>query len=188
MASARGCSAYFTPARRPRQSCASPTSTTPSGSLRRPRLQELPAPAGPTVFVHGDLWQGNSMWSGEEFVDVVDRDQAGAGHPGVDLGWLRFDAAILYGANGPAEILDGWRDARGREPQAVAYRDAVAALGSCGYGGPAGCVPPSGPHRLARRDAEPASRRLSASGAREAGWALASQGSTCCFPSRAGEI
>ena len=92
------------------------------------RLQELPAPAGPTVFVHGDLWQGNSMWSGEEFVGVVDWDQAGAGHPGVDLGWLRFDAAILYGADAPAEILDGWRDASGREPDAVAYWDGVAAL------------------------------------------------------------
>ena len=80
------------------------------------------------MFVHGDLWQGNSMWSGEEFVGVVDWDQAGAGHPGVDLGWLRFDAAILYGADAPAKILDGWRDASGREPDAVAYWDGVAAL------------------------------------------------------------
>ena len=94
------------------------------------RLQELPVPAGPTVFVHGDLWQGNTMWTGETLVGIVDWDQAGAGHPGVDLGWLRLDAAILFGPSAAAEILDGWRRATGYEPDAVAYWDVVAALNS----------------------------------------------------------
>jgi aminoglycoside phosphotransferase (APT) family kinase protein len=69
------------------------------------RLQELPAPAGLTVFVHGDLWQGNCMWSGEEFVGVVDWEQAGAGHPGVDLGWLR---STLPSCTAPTHRLRSW--------------------------------------------------------------------------------
>jgi aminoglycoside phosphotransferase (APT) family kinase protein len=92
------------------------------------RLGALPAPAGPTVLVHGDLWQGNALWAGGALVGLVDWDQAGAGHPGVDLGWQRYDAALLFGPAAAAEVLAGWREAAGRDPEAVAYWDVVAAL------------------------------------------------------------
>jgi aminoglycoside phosphotransferase (APT) family kinase protein len=92
------------------------------------RLHELPMPQGPTVFVHGDLWQGNTLWAEERCVGMIDWDAAGAGQPGIDLGTLRCDAAIMFGPPAAAEILEGWRRATGRQADAVAYWDLVAVL------------------------------------------------------------
>jgi len=107
----------------------------PTGSLAlleaaAGRLQQLSPPAGPTVFVHGDFWQGNTVWTGDRLVGIVDWEEAGTGHPGVDLGWLRLDATLLFGPAAAAEIVDGWRRATGYEPDALAYWDVVAALNS----------------------------------------------------------
>jgi aminoglycoside phosphotransferase (APT) family kinase protein len=92
------------------------------------RVGEVPVPAGVPVFVHGDLWQGNTLWRGEALVGMVDWDAAGVGHPGIDLGTLRLDAAILFGLPAAAAILDGWRQATGQAAEAIAYWDVVAAL------------------------------------------------------------
>src|SRR5439155_6119019 len=92
------------------------------------RIRSLPAPAGPTVFVHGDLWEGNTMWSGDDLVAIIDWEAAGAGDPGVDLGCLRWDAALLFGGSSGDEILDGWESGSGRPARDVAYWDVVAAL------------------------------------------------------------
>ncbi|MCU1687340.1 MAG: aminoglycoside phosphotransferase [Amycolatopsis sp.] len=92
------------------------------------RLNGLPVPLGPTVFVHGDLWQGNALWVGDTCTGLIDWEYAGVGHPGIDLGNLRCDAAML---NGPVEaelVLDGWEQAAGRPAEDVAYWDVVAAL------------------------------------------------------------
>jgi aminoglycoside phosphotransferase (APT) family kinase protein len=78
--------------------------------------------------VHGDLWQGNTLWTGESCVGMVDWDAAGVGHPGIDLGTLRLDAAIMFGLPAAAVVLEGWRQAAGQEPDAMAYWDLVAAL------------------------------------------------------------
>jgi aminoglycoside phosphotransferase (APT) family kinase protein len=85
-------------------------------------------PEGPSVFVHGDLWQANVMWDGDTCVGVIDWETAGSGHPGVDLGCLRWDAAIQFGAWAPDHISAGWAEAAGRELEEQAYWDAVAAL------------------------------------------------------------
>jgi hypothetical protein len=57
--------------------------------------------------------QGNTLWTGEACMGMVDWDAAGVGHPGIDLGSLRCDAAIMFGLPAAAEILDGWRQASG---------------------------------------------------------------------------
>ena len=83
----------------------------------------------PTVFVHGDLWQGNTLWDGDRCTGVIDWETAGAGHPGVDLGCLRWDAALKYGDAADVDaITDGWEEVMGAEATDVAYSDAVAAL------------------------------------------------------------
>jgi aminoglycoside phosphotransferase (APT) family kinase protein len=92
------------------------------------RVNQVPMPQGMTVLVHGDLWQGNTLWSGERWVGVVDWDAAGVGHPGIDLGTLRLDAAILFGLPAADEVLEGWRRATGQAADAMAYWDLVAAL------------------------------------------------------------
>lgn len=91
-------------------------------------VRSVPMPAGESVFVHGDLWQGNTMWAGDDLVGVIDWDCAGVGHPGIDLGSLRCDAAIQFGVPAAAEVLAGWEQASGRAADSVAYWDVVAAL------------------------------------------------------------
>ena len=90
--------------------------------------QSLPEPADAMVFVHGDLWQGNLMWSGDDFAGIIDWEAAGAGSGGVDLGSLRLDAALLYGTERVGDVLAGWEEASGRAADNVAYWDLVAAL------------------------------------------------------------
>ncbi len=97
-------------------------------------------PGSATVLVHGDLWQGNTLWSGSVCTGVIDWDCAGAGTPGIDLDTLRLDAALSYGPGAAGQILDGWRQATGREPEHVAYWDVVAALTT--VGDMAECMPP----------------------------------------------
>src|SRR5207245_10190033 len=85
-------------------------------SPRRPLLEEAEArvrehraPSGrASVFVHGDLWQGNALWRGDELAGLVDWDCAGAGAPGVDLGSLRCDAAVCFGLAAAGDVLAGW--------------------------------------------------------------------------------
>jgi aminoglycoside phosphotransferase (APT) family kinase protein len=92
------------------------------------RVRAIPQPRGPTVFVHGDFWQGNTMWNGDRCVGLIDWEAAGAGHYGVDLGCLRWDAAILFGSWASDEISVGWTEASDCEAASVAYWDVVSAL------------------------------------------------------------
>lgn len=92
------------------------------------QVQATVRPSEPTVFVHGDLWQGNTMWEGDRCVGIVDWETAGAGHPGVDLGSLRWDAAVLFGEWAPDHIATGWTESTGREPDSQSYWDVVTAL------------------------------------------------------------
>jgi aminoglycoside phosphotransferase (APT) family kinase protein len=104
------------------------TGSSPLLEAAEKRVNQVPMPQGVTVLVHGDLWQGNTVWTGEACVGMVDWDAAGVGHPGVDLGTLRLDAAIVFGLPAAAEVLEGWRHGTGQEAHAVAYWDLVAAL------------------------------------------------------------
>src|SRR5215218_6406114 len=91
------------------------------------RVAALPSPDA-AVFVHGDLWQGNALWSGDTLAALVDWDCAGTGAPGVDLGSLRCDAAICFGVEAADDLRDGWEEAAGRPAADLAYWDVVAAL------------------------------------------------------------
>ncbi|KAJ6445243.1 aspartate aminotransferase [Purpureocillium lavendulum] len=80
------------------------------------------------AFVHGDLWQGNMLWEGTDVTAILDWDASGLGSPGIDLGSVRFDAALFYGLPAIMEVLDGWEHESGRLAPDVAYWDVVAAL------------------------------------------------------------
>ncbi|MEV6285370.1 aminoglycoside phosphotransferase family protein [Kribbella sp. NPDC051770] len=85
-------------------------------------------PAGDHVFLHGDVWPGNLVWSGDEVAALIDWKTAGVGARGVDLGELRKQVAISFGAAAPAVVLDGYETATGCRAPDVEYWDAVAAL------------------------------------------------------------
>jgi aminoglycoside phosphotransferase (APT) family kinase protein len=104
------------------------TGSSPLLETAEQRVEQVPMPRGVTGLVHGDLWQGNTLWTGETFVGMVDWDAAGVGHPGIDLGTLRLDAAVMFGQPAAAEVLEGWRRATSRSADAMAYWDLVAAL------------------------------------------------------------
>lgn len=91
-------------------------------------LAATPPPAGPRVLVHGDLWHGNTLWDGDRLTGLVDWDCAGVGHPGVDVGSLRCDAALFTDrADAADEVLAGYQAVAGPAPD-VARFDVVAAL------------------------------------------------------------
>jgi aminoglycoside phosphotransferase (APT) family kinase protein len=91
------------------------------------RVAQAPPPQA-DVLVHGDLWQGNALWAGDTLAGLVDWDCAGSGSPGVDLGSLRCDAAICFGAEAAEDVRGGWEETAGRPAPDVAYWDVVAAL------------------------------------------------------------
>ncbi|MFC7624728.1 phosphotransferase family protein [Microlunatus sp. GCM10028923] len=93
-------------------------------------LDRLPVPAGEPVLVHGDLWQGNTMWDGDRLTALIDWDSAGVGHPGIDLGCVRHDAVLFFGAEAAGPVLAGWEQATGTrpDPATVAYWDVRVAL------------------------------------------------------------
>ena len=84
-------------------------------------------PESPDCFVHGDMWQGNSMWVGDELVAVIDWDCAGVGPVGIDLGSLRLDAAMCFGIEAAQDVLDGWQAVAGAAPD-LSYWDVAAVL------------------------------------------------------------
>jgi aminoglycoside phosphotransferase (APT) family kinase protein len=104
------------------------TGSSPLLEAAAERVSQVLMPQAETVFVHGDLWQGNTLWSGETCVGIIDWDAAGVGHPGIDLGTLRLDAAIMFGLPAAVEILEGWQQATGQAADAMAYWDLVASL------------------------------------------------------------
>ena len=77
--------------------------------------------------VHGDMWQGNSMWVGDDLTAIIDWDGAGRGPAGIDLGSLRLDAAMCFGFGAARDVLAGWQEVRGREFN-LPYWDLVACL------------------------------------------------------------
>lgn len=80
------------------------------------------------MLVHGDLWHGNTLWDGERLTGLVDWDCAGIGHPGVDVGSLRCDAALFTGRPDAADdVLAGYQAVAGPLPD-VARFDVEAAL------------------------------------------------------------
>ncbi|GLZ43138.1 phosphotransferase [Actinokineospora sp. NBRC 105648] len=86
-----------------------------------------PAPARP-VLVHGDLWQGNTVWDGDTCLGIVDWEYAGVGPHGVDLGSLRCDVATSVGVEAVDEVLAGWEAEAGGPAAEVAYWDVMAGL------------------------------------------------------------
>jgi aminoglycoside phosphotransferase (APT) family kinase protein len=89
-----------------------------------------PPPHGGNVLVHGDCWQGNTVWSDDRFMGFVDWDAAGFGQPGLDLGSIRFDVALYFGLDGLDAVTEGWRQAGGPPIDQLAYWDVLAALSS----------------------------------------------------------
>jgi aminoglycoside phosphotransferase (APT) family kinase protein len=93
-------------------------------------VNSRPATDGPNILVHGDCWQGNTLWSRDAFTGFVDWDAAGIGQPGLDLGSIRFDVSLYDGLDGLDRISEGWADGGGQAIEDLPYWDLVAASAS----------------------------------------------------------
>ena len=82
----------------------------------------------PFGFVHGDFWQGNTLWDGDRYTGAVDWDFAGFGPAGIDLGSLRADVVVLHGGEAGDEVLAGWEATAGRPAPNLAWWDLVAGV------------------------------------------------------------
>jgi len=102
--------------------------TTPLLQLADEVVRHTRRPRGEPVFLHCDAWPGNLLWIGDRCVGLIDWKEAGVGHPGIDVAYLRFSAAMNRGPDGPALVSEGWEDEMGREATDLAYWDALAAL------------------------------------------------------------
>jgi aminoglycoside phosphotransferase (APT) family kinase protein len=91
-------------------------------------LRRIPLPEHGPVLVHGDFWHGNTMWDHDQLTGIIDWECAGVGHPGIDLGMQRCDAALVVGPPGADAVLAGYESAIGRPAADVAYWDVAAAL------------------------------------------------------------
>ncbi len=91
-------------------------------------LRRVPVPDHRPVFVHGDFWHGNTMWDQDRLTGIIDWECAGIGHPGIDLGMQRCDAAMAVGLSGADAVLAGYESAIGHPAADVAYWDVAAAL------------------------------------------------------------
>jgi aminoglycoside phosphotransferase (APT) family kinase protein len=91
-------------------------------------LRRTPLPEHVPVFVHGDFWHGNTLWDRDRLTGIVDWECAGIGHPGIDLGMQRCDAALAVGLSGADAVLAGYESAVGRAAADVAYWDVAGAL------------------------------------------------------------
>ena len=85
-------------------------------------------PVERSVFLHGDVWPGNIVWTEGDTPVLIDWKTAGVGAPGVDLGELRKQVAIIFGPDAPDLVLEAWERAARTTAEHVAYWDAVAAL------------------------------------------------------------
>jgi aminoglycoside phosphotransferase (APT) family kinase protein len=92
------------------------------------RRRHLEEPAADARWLHGDLWQGNTLWDGDRYSGAIDWDFAGFGPGGFDLGSLRADVAVLHGLDAADEVLVGWADVTGRPARNLAWWDVVAGV------------------------------------------------------------
>lgn len=132
--------------------------STPLLQLADDRIRDYDRPRTPSVFLHGDIWGGNMLWDGDTCLALIDWKNAGAGHPGVDLGELRLQMALLYGPEAPEHVRAGWERQSGWQATDMPYWDIVAALntpvilgGWPGFGTDGSVLPV--PAVTARRDA-----------------------------------
>ena len=93
-------------------------------------LADGPPAVVANILVHGDCWQGNTLWQHGRFTGFVDWDAAGIGQPGLDLGTLRFDVALYFGLDGLDAVTQGWTGSGCPPIDGIAYWDVLAALSS----------------------------------------------------------
>jgi aminoglycoside phosphotransferase (APT) family kinase protein len=94
-------------------------------AARREALSSL-QPETP-VYTHHDYWPGNTLWSGDQLVAVVDWEGAVIGDPAIAVATCSFDVALLGLDDAAAHFVDVYRELSGRPLPNLAYWDLFAA-------------------------------------------------------------
>jgi aminoglycoside phosphotransferase (APT) family kinase protein len=92
-----------------------------------------PAQVNRSVVLHGDYWPGNTLWLDGRLAAIVDWENAAFGDPLADLGNVRMEMAMLFGAAAKEDLTSQYR---GLMPDvdvsALPHWDLYAALRSAG--------------------------------------------------------
>ena len=65
---------------------------------------------GKRVFLHGDFWLGNILWSEDEIVGVVDWDYAAIGDPLSDLAVSSLEIRYQFGKDGMTKLYESYSE------------------------------------------------------------------------------
>ncbi len=84
----------------------------PLWELRR-KLMEVHA-STETVFLHSDLWPGNTLWRNEQLVAVIDWEDAGIGDPALDVAYCANELRYLGWEDLADQFIAAYRSITGR--------------------------------------------------------------------------
>ena len=120
----------------------------PDESLSEPAVRAKLEPIWPPpvinepVLLHGDFWPGNTLWRDGTLVAVIDWDNAATGDPVADVGNVRMEICIGYGAVAATEFARQYSALRpGVDLSSLPHWDLYAALRHAGRMGTWGLQP-----------------------------------------------
>ncbi|THF85025.1 phosphotransferase family protein [Deinococcus sp. KSM4-11] len=103
-----------------------------SESRIRAALAAHPPPLGRLSVLHGDLWPGNTLWSGGALSAVLDWEDAGLGDPLADVGNTRLELLFFHGQSAMQDFTRAYAGAGGTDLSPLPIWDLRAALRPCG--------------------------------------------------------
>jgi len=83
---------------------------------------------GPSVFLHGDFWPGNSIWREGEIVCVIDWEEPHIGDALYDISITRSELLFAFGAEAMDAFTTKYQELSGIDFENLAFWDLCAAL------------------------------------------------------------
>ncbi len=83
---------------------------------------------GPSVFLHGDFWPGNTIWRDGEIACVIDWEEPHIGDALYDVSITRSELLFAFGEEAMEVFTDAYQDLSGMDLSNLAFWDLCAAL------------------------------------------------------------
>lgn len=83
---------------------------------------------GPSVFLHGDFWPGNTIWHDGEIICVIDWEEPHIGDALYDVSITRSELLFAFGEGAMEVFTDAYQDLSGVDLSNLAFWDLCAAL------------------------------------------------------------
>lgn len=77
---------------------------------------------------HGDFWEGNLLWDGDEISAVLDWEEAGYGEPGADVAYFMMGMTLVGHPKAADAFLQAYETAAGNKVEHLAFWKLVEAV------------------------------------------------------------